>query len=260
MSVAEREPASHSCDKRSASALPASSRSRVRGRLGSVPVRTRRYAGAACGDPLRAPGCRRPERDSDAEAEPWVRTSTDLTPQTSSCVAPCHMTLLAWARRVAALTRQAPVRDKTVIALYRAPDYLRWAVESLSEAATNGAVEPATTALLEVGLSTIRQFPGVAEVCDARRKRPVTATRQTMHWLSEFPVVSVSAVETDDSPVAPVFSCANFARERECQARPVTRHVGQPFGDLRCHSWVTARTVLQRNPISQSDAPRFTEV
>ena len=50
--------------------------------------------------------------------------------------------------------------DKTVMALYRVPAYLRWIVESLSEEATGGALEPAATAVLDVGLSTIRTFPG----------------------------------------------------------------------------------------------------
>src|SRR5687767_9923451 len=76
--------------------------------------------------------------------------------------------LFAIARACTADSRRAPAGDKTVLALYRAPDYLRWGVETLSEQATGGAMEPAALALLEEGLATIRGFPGVAKIAAAR--------------------------------------------------------------------------------------------
>jgi hypothetical protein len=107
--------------------------------------------------------------------------------------------VVAIARNLAAAMRQAPGRDKNVIALYRAPDYLRWGVESLSEAVTAGVLEPAANALLDVGLSAIRGFSGVSEVGKARAKLVVRGDPQVMHWLNNFPVISVPAVDTDDS-------------------------------------------------------------
>ncbi len=106
--------------------------------------------------------------------------------------------LVAIARATGAHMRGVPAGEKTVLALYRCPDYLRWGVEALSEAATNGALEPAGNCLLKAGLSTIRQFPGVAEIGAARRAVLAQGSAETMHWFNNFPLVDVSAAGTDD--------------------------------------------------------------
>jgi hypothetical protein len=107
--------------------------------------------------------------------------------------------LFATARRYAAEMKATPSGDKTVMALYRAPGYLRSAVEALSEQTTDGTLEPAATAALDVGLSTIRGFVGVAEIRDARLKVLSLDDAHMMRWFNDFPPVSVLAVDTDDA-------------------------------------------------------------
>jgi len=107
--------------------------------------------------------------------------------------------LRALARRYTAEMKAAGPGDKTVMALYRVPDYLRWIVESLSEEATGGALEPAATAVLDVGLSTIRTFPGVNEICSARLAVLACGDAEVMGWFNSFPAVSALAENTDDT-------------------------------------------------------------
>jgi hypothetical protein len=107
--------------------------------------------------------------------------------------------LFMTARAYAEEMRKATSSEKTVMAVYRVPAYIRWAVEMLSEEATHGTLEPAATAVLDVGLSAIRRFPGVVAICKARLTVLPLDDAQTMEWFNHFPTVSVPAVDTDDS-------------------------------------------------------------
>ena len=107
--------------------------------------------------------------------------------------------LYAIARHYAAEMKAAGQGDKTVMALYRVPAYLRWSVESLSEEATGGALEPAATAALDIGLATIRTFPGVHEICAARLSVLACGDAEVMSWFNSFPAVSALAENTDDT-------------------------------------------------------------
>ncbi len=135
--------------------------------------------------------------------------------------------LFALARQIAADMKQMAARDKAVIALYRAPDYLRWGVETLSEEATGGVQEPAATCLLEVGLSTIRRFDGVTEICAARTSVLPHGDAETMHWFGDFPIVNVSAMGTDDRRPfrlhVPIALAKQFAKLARSLGLPVSR-------------------------------------
>jgi hypothetical protein len=107
--------------------------------------------------------------------------------------------LVAKARLVAAELRHLSPSDKTALAVYRCPDYIRWTVEALSNAATSGAIEPAAVTVVQAGLSAIRQFPGVGEITAARRTVLPEGEIELLSWLGAFPPVSVYAAGTDDS-------------------------------------------------------------
>jgi len=95
------------------------------------------------------------------------------------------------ARSVAAARRQAPLREGRVIALYRPLGYLETGVEQLSNEVTGGAKEPASTALLQVGLGIIRNFPGVAEIIEARSEVLPVGDAETMDWFNRFPLAGI---------------------------------------------------------------------
>jgi hypothetical protein len=112
--------------------------------------------------------------------------------------APPPRDLIAVARRYAASMHDSTQAPKTVIAVYRCPNYLRWAVEALSEQGTGGAIEPAATCLLEAGLGTIHKFPGVEEIRRARAVVLPGGDAETMAFFNTFPNIDVLSAGTGD--------------------------------------------------------------
>jgi hypothetical protein len=105
--------------------------------------------------------------------------------------------VFALARANVAAAKGGFAEAKTVMPVYRAPNYLRYGIEALAEDATGGALEPATTALLEVGLSMIWSWPGVSAIREARRIVLPLGDPETMAWFNRLPIVSTDAVDTD---------------------------------------------------------------
>jgi len=70
----------------------------------------------------------------------------------------------ARARALANSRRQAPLRDARAVACYRSPSLIRRCVKMLSNLATHGVLEPASTAILEAGIRILWSLDGVAEI------------------------------------------------------------------------------------------------
>lgn len=101
--------------------------------------------------------------------------------------------------RAYALAPRADPGSETILTIYQAPAYLRWGVEALAVAETRGTLHPANRALLEVGLSLIRQYVGVKAICKARRTVLPLGDAEVLAWFSSPPIVSVDPADTDNS-------------------------------------------------------------
>lgn len=139
---------------------------------------------------------------------------------------PCDVYALARAN-AAALRSRFGQEPKTVLALYRAPEYMRWATEALAERTTSGTLEPASTALLEAGLSLIRSWRGVAAICKARRAVVSLGDARIMAWFNAFPIVTADPADTDDTRAfrlhVPVSLANKFSKLGRSLGMPISR-------------------------------------
>src|SRR5262245_21670228 len=106
---------------------------------------------------------------------------------------------IARVRSHARALRLNPISDKTVLALYHVPGYVRCGIEALANEATGGTIEPAATCLIETGLPIVRHFKDVAEITEARRILLTTSDAVAIASISELPTVSIDACDTDDT-------------------------------------------------------------
>jgi hypothetical protein len=107
--------------------------------------------------------------------------------------------VFALARSNAAAAKGGFGEVKTILSLYRAPSYLRYGIEALAEETTSGGLEPAATALLDVGLAMIWSWPGVTAIRGARRIVLPLGDPEVLAWFNRLPTVSTDAVDTDDA-------------------------------------------------------------
>jgi hypothetical protein len=126
--------------------------------------------------------------------------------------------LIARVRLAARMRRSAD----SVLRLPRCPIFYRWVVETVGNEAADGALEPAHTTALEVGLSVLQQLPGVAEIRAARQAALPQASPDTMYLLSDFPHVEVLAAGTDDSREYRLHVPKDFSK----RLTNIARHLG----------------------------------
>jgi hypothetical protein len=85
--------------------------------------------------------------------------------------------------------RVAQAGPRTELAVSRFPKYLQWGQEALAKSIHGGGKDAAATCALYLGLSLLREFPGLADICAARARVVPRSDPEAMDWFERFGTV-----------------------------------------------------------------------